>query len=65
MAYPFSCVGKMMEISGFAATADEQIGYSVADVVVMAVFGVMIWSIASEKSWVEGKDGMRPGVRQT
>merc|ERR1712187_876582 len=32
---------------GAAATAAEQIGYSVADVVAKAVFGVLIWAIAA------------------
>ena len=31
----------------------EQIGYSIADVVAKAFFGVLIWAIASEKSAVE------------
>ena len=41
---------KMMGISGATATAAEQIGYSVADVVAKAVFGVLIWAIAAAKS---------------
>jgi len=58
LTYPFVYIIKMMGISGVAATAGEQIGYSVADVVAKAVFGVLIWSIASEKSKVEGEAGM-------
>merc|ERR1712213_72668 len=54
LTYPFVYIIKMMGISGVAATAGEQIGYSVADVVAKAVFGVLIWAIASEKSRVEG-----------
>merc|ERR1712078_352095 len=38
-----------------AATAGEQIGYSIADVVAKAVFGVLIWAIAAEKSKIEEK----------
>jgi len=32
-----------------------QIGYSIADVVAKAVFGVLIWAIAAEKSKYEEK----------
>ena len=45
----------MLGISGVAATAGEQIGYSIADVVAKAVFGVLIWAIAAEKSKIEEK----------
>jgi len=65
LTYPFVYIIKMMGISGVAATAGEQIGYSVADVVAKAVFGVMIWSIASEKSRVEGEEGLLPGGRRS
>merc|ERR1712099_8357 len=53
LTYPFVYIIKMLGISGVAATAGEQIGYSVADVVAKAVFGVLIWAIASEKSKLE------------
>merc|ERR1711893_101904 len=53
LTYPFVYIIKMLGISGVAATAGEQIGYSIADVVAKAVFGVLIWAIASEKSKVE------------
>ena len=43
----------MIGISGVTATAGEQIGYSIADVVAKAVFGILIWAIASEKSKIE------------
>ena len=45
-------------ISGVAATAGEQIGYSIADVVAKAVFGVLIWAIAAEKSKIESEGGL-------
>ena len=45
----------MLGISGVTATAGEQIGYSIADVVAKAVFGVLIWAIAAEKSKIEEK----------
>ena len=45
-------------ISGVAATAGEQIGYSIADVVAKAVFGILIWAIAAEKSKIESEGGL-------
>merc|ERR1711874_345198 len=63
LTYPFVYIIKMLGISGVAATAGEQIGYSVADVVSKAVFGILIWSIASEKSKVES-EGFAPLARR-
>jgi len=37
-------------LPGPTPTTLEQIGYSIADVVAKAVFGIMIWSIAAQKS---------------
>jgi len=50
LTYPFVYIIKMVGISGATAMAAEQIGYSVADVVAKAVFGVLIWAIAAAKS---------------
>jgi len=50
LTYPCVYIVKMMGIGGATATAAEQIGYSVADVVAKAVFGVLIWAIAAAKS---------------
>merc|ERR1712060_561756 len=36
-----------------AATTYEQVGYSIADVVAKAVFGILIWAIAAAKSSAE------------
>jgi bacteriorhodopsin len=55
--YPFVYIIKMLGISGVAATAYEQIGYSIADVVAKAVFGVLIWAIAAEKTKIEEEGG--------
>merc|ERR1719311_2031066 len=55
LTYPFVYIIKMIGISGVTATAGEQIGYSIADVVAKAVFGILIWVIASEKSKIEEK----------
>merc|ERR1712003_238532 len=37
-------------VGGLSAATDEQPGYSIADVVAKAVFGVLIWAIAAGKS---------------
>merc|ERR1719313_482881 len=50
LTYPFVYIIKMLGISGVSATAGEQIGYSIADVVAKAVFGILIWAIAAEKT---------------
>merc|ERR1712118_243641 len=56
LTYPCVYIIKMIGISGVTATAGEQIGYSIADVVAKAVFGILIWAIAAEKSKV-GSEG--------
>jgi len=51
--YPFVYIIKNMGLAGTVATTYEQIGYSAADVMAKAVFGVLIWAIAAEKSRLE------------
>jgi len=51
--YPAVYAIKSVGLAGSTATAYEQVGYSVADVVAKAVFGVLIWAIAAEKSDLE------------
>eukprot|EP00451_Oxyrrhis_marina_P016466 CAMPEP_0204319684 /NCGR_PEP_ID=MMETSP0469-20131031/7187_1 /ASSEMBLY_ACC=CAM_ASM_000384 /TAXON_ID=2969 /ORGANISM="Oxyrrhis marina" /LENGTH=262 /DNA_ID=CAMNT_0051300881 /DNA_START=111 /DNA_END=899 /DNA_ORIENTATION=- len=53
LTYPFVYIIKNIGLAGPTATMCEQIGYSIADVVAKAVFGVLIWAIASEKSRLE------------
>jgi bacteriorhodopsin len=53
LTYPFVYIIKSVGMEGTAATTYEQVGYSVADVVAKAVFGVLIWAIAAEKSHLE------------
>merc|ERR1712146_80420 len=53
LTYPFVYVIKNLGLAGAAATTYEQVGYSIADVVAKAVFGLLIWAIAAEKSAVE------------
>jgi len=56
--YPFVYIIKNVGLAGPVATMYEQIGYSCADVVAKAVFGVLIWAIAAEKSRIED-EGVR------
>jgi len=51
--YPVVYLVKSFGLSGTSATMYEQIGYSVADVVAKAVFGILVWAIAAEKSAIE------------
>merc|ERR550525_2048494 len=55
LTYPGVYIIKSMGLAGNVATTYEQVGYSVADVVAKAVFGVLIWAIASGKSAEEEK----------
>ena len=48
---------KNVGLAGPVDTMYEQVGYSVADVVAKAVFGVLIWAIAAEKSRIEEEEG--------
>merc|ERR1712066_951936 len=50
LTYPFVYIIKSIGLAGAVATTYEQVGYSVADVVAKAVFGVLIWAIAAGKS---------------
>ena len=45
-------------LPGPTPTAEEQVGYSIADVVAKAVFGIMIWKVADTKSYVEEQQGL-------
>ena len=51
--YPVVFVFPMIGFTGGAATTAVQVGYTVADVVAKAVFGVLIYMIAARKSEVE------------
>jgi bacteriorhodopsin len=61
LTYPGVYLIKMVGLAGVTATAAEQIGYSIADVVAKAVFGVLIWSIASTKSRIEDEGALLAG----
>merc|ERR1712147_429017 len=58
LTYPFVYIIKNVGIAGATAQCAEQIGYSVADVVAKAVFGVLIWSIARAKTEAIEKGAM-------
>ena len=60
LTYPFVYIIKSVGISGPVATTWEQVGYSVADFSAKAVFGVLIWAIAAEKSKLEGEGSLIP-----
>jgi len=51
--YPVVFVFPMIDFTGGAATTAVQVGYTVADVVAKAVFGVLIFMIAARKSQIE------------
>jgi bacteriorhodopsin len=53
LTYPFVYLVKSIGLAGPLATTLEQVGYSIADIVAKAVFGVMIWMIADQKSKLE------------
>jgi bacteriorhodopsin len=59
LTYPFVYIIKNLDLKGSVATTYEQVGYSLADVVAKAVFGVLIWGIASGKS-TEEENGLIP-----
>jgi bacteriorhodopsin len=50
MFYPIVFVFPMIGLTGGAATAAVQVGYTVADIVAKAAFGVLIYAIAVRKS---------------
>jgi len=50
LTYPFVYIIKSCGLAGSIATALEQVGYSIADFVAKAVFGVLIYAIAAAKS---------------
>merc|ERR1719380_161737 len=58
LTYPFVYIVKNIGLAGAAATTYEQVGYSCADVIAKAVFGVLIWPIAAGKSESEAKESM-------
>merc|ERR1711865_409592 len=60
LTYPFVYIIKNIGLGGSVATAYEQVGYSLADVIAKAVFGVLIWSIAAGKSEDEEANGLIP-----
>jgi len=58
LTYPFVYIIKNVGIAGATAQCAEQIGYSCADVVAKAVFGVLVWSIARAKTEAIEKGAM-------
>jgi len=58
LTYPGVYIIKNMGLAGNIATTYEQVGYSIADVVAKAVFGVLIWAIAAGKSAEENGNAL-------
>jgi bacteriorhodopsin len=58
LTYPFVYMLKGIGLGGSNATAFEQVGYSFADIVAKAVFGIVIWRIAHEKTMVLEAEGL-------
>jgi len=56
LTYPVVYMVKGVGLAGSTATVLEQVGYSIADVTAKAVFGIMIWRIAHEKTLLMDKD---------
>jgi len=50
LTYPAVYMIKGVGLSGASSTALEQVGYSLADVTAKAIFGILIWRIAHEKT---------------
>lgn len=61
--YPIVFTLPMLGITGGAATTTVQVGYTIADIVAKAFFGVVIFMIASRKSQAEGHDTYRAITR--
>lgn len=53
LTYPVVYAIKSADVASAAATTYEQVGYSLADFLAKAVFGILIWAIASTKSDIE------------
>jgi bacteriorhodopsin len=52
--YPIVFILPMIGLTGASATVGVQVGYSIADVLAKAAFGIFIYTIALRKSEVEG-----------
>jgi bacteriorhodopsin len=53
LTYPIIYAIKSCGVAAAMATTLEQVGYSLADIMAKAVFGILIWAIASTKSDIE------------
>jgi hypothetical protein len=59
LGYPLVHIIKNVALEGSTAMLYNHIGNSIADVMVEAVFGVLIWAIWSEKSVVKESGKLR------
>ena len=60
--YPFVYISENGGLAGNKATLYEQAGFSLADVVARAVFGILFGTLAAEKYTVE-EDGLDLSMR--
>jgi len=58
--YPLVFTLPMLGVTGGVATTTVQVGYTVADIVAKAFFGVLIHTIAARKPQVEGELAHEP-----
>lgn len=56
VVYPIAYVLPLLNISGADAWVAKQVGYSVADIVAKAVYGLIIFTVARKKSLMEDAD---------
>ncbi|WP_426112367.1 bacteriorhodopsin-like [Massilia sp. PWRC2] len=62
--YPVVFVFPMIGFTGGAATTAVQVGYTVADIVAKAVFGVLVYMIAVRKSAADAHVAVSPAERK-
>lgn len=62
--YPVVFVFPMIGFTGGAATTAVQVGYTVADIVAKAVFGVLVYMIAVRKSVADAHVAVSPAERK-
>ncbi len=58
--YPLVFVLPMLGLAGGSAIAAVQVGYTIADIVAKAVFGILVYAIAVRKSDAGGTDAVVP-----
>ncbi len=57
--YPIAYILPMLDVSGADAWVGKQIGYSIADIVAKAIYGLIIYQVAKIKSYADDPDFAR------